>query len=660
MSYPYSPLFQPLKLGKNLTIKNRFCVGPLTLPSLHGPFGEFSPDGLAYFEARAKGGFGLLFTGAFHPDTLVDPVHPLDSKQPMKSPKAFMRSAIELLERLDAYGAKMIPQVSMGYGRNAVGCYGPSQIPYYHDPSLATPALTRDQIKQKIDQMIATAAFLQKCGFPGVEVHAMHWGYLLDQFALTFMNHRTDEYGGPLENRLRCAREIVEGIKAACGPDFVVSMRLALKTYIKDYNTPSLHGEDEAGRTLEEGLTICKKLEEYGYDCLSVDFGQYDSFYYAAPPCYMEKGRIIDLAAQAKAAVKIPILCGGRMNDPDLAAEAVRSGKIDGVVLGRPSLADPAYPQKVAMGQPEDIRPCIGCNQGCIGALKLGRRAGCAVNAEAAREASFGLTPALQKKNVLVVGGGVSGMEAARVSALRGHAVTLCEGSSQLGGSLIPAGAHDFKADLRDLNAWYQRQLTKLGVTVELNTRLDAAAILARKPDAVVLAQGAVPVIPRVPGVDSPKVVDCVAALTRDPDVGDKVVVIGGGLVGCETAVGYAQAGKTVTVIEALPDILSAGIPVPESNEQMLRDLLAEGKVAIKTASRLSAVTETGVTLSTPNGEETLEADTVVLAVGFTPRPSLADGLLGSGLEVYPVGDGVKVGSVMTAVAAGYTVGRRI
>ena len=168
MSYPYSPLFQPLKLGKNLTIKNRFCVGPLTLPSLHGPFGEFSADGLAYFEERAKGGFGLLFTGAFHPDVLVDPVHPLDSKQPMKSPKAFMRSSVELLERLDAYGAKMIPQVSMGYGRNAVGCYGPSEIPYYHDPSVTTPALTRDQIRQKIDQMIATAAFLKKCGFPGI------------------------------------------------------------------------------------------------------------------------------------------------------------------------------------------------------------------------------------------------------------------------------------------------------------------------------------------------------------------------------------------------------------------------------------------------------------------------------------------------------------
>ena len=211
MTFPYAPLLQPLQIGK-LTIKNRFCVGPLTLPSLHGPFGEFSENGLAYFEERAKGGFGLIFTGAFHPDTLVDPVHPLDSKQPLKAPKSFQRSAVELLERLDAYGAKMMPQVSMGYGRNALGCFCPSEIPYYHDPARIAPALTKDQIKQKIDQMIATAVLLKQCGFPGIEVHAMHWGYLLDQFAMTFMNHRTDEYGGALENRLRCAREILDGV----------------------------------------------------------------------------------------------------------------------------------------------------------------------------------------------------------------------------------------------------------------------------------------------------------------------------------------------------------------------------------------------------------------------------------------------------------------
>lgn len=660
MSYPYAPLFTPLTLGKTLTIQNRFCAGPLTLPSLHGPFGEFSPDGLAYFEARAKGGFGLIYTGAFHPDTLVDPVHPLDSKQPLKAPKTFQRTAVELLERLDTYAAQMLPQVSMGYGRNAMGAYGPSEIPYYHDPSKTTPALTKDQIKQKIDQMVATAAFLKTCGFRGIEVHAMHWGYLLDQFAMTFMNHRTDEYGGELENRLRCAREIVEGVKAVCGPDFVVSMRLALKTYIQDYNRPSLHGENEAGRTLEEGLAICRRLEAYGYDCLSVDFGQYDSFYYAAPPCYMEKGRILDLAAQAKQAVGIPILCGGRMNDPLLAAKAIQEGQIDAVVLARASLADPDYPQKVQKGQAEDIRPCIGCNQGCIGALKLGRRAGCAVNPQAAREASFAPLPAFVKKNVLVAGGGAAGMEAACTAALRGHTVTLCEAAPELGGSLIPAGAHTFKADLNALNAWYQRRLKALGVTVQTGTRLTAQDIRDRAPDAVILALGAEPVVPPVPGIDGATVYDCVTALTGTEIQGEHIVVIGGGLVGCETALGFAQEGRTVTIVEALPSILSAGQPVPESNQQMLEDLLAQAKVELRTGTRLEAVKDGSVVLASPAGEETLPADAVILAAGFRPRPSLAEDLLGAGMEVYQVGDGSQVGSVMTAVHTAYTVARTL
>lgn len=659
MSFLYEPLFRPLGIGA-MTIQNRFCAGPLTLPSLQGPFGEFSPDGLAYFEARAKGGFGLLFTGAFHPDTLVDPVHPLDSKQPLKAPKTFQRSAVELLERLDAYGTKMLPQVSMGYGRNALGCFCPSEIPYYHDPARTAPALTREQIQQKIDQMIATAVLLRQCGFPGIEVHAMHWGYLLDQFALSFMNHRTDEYGGALENRLRCAREIVEGVKAACGADFVVSMRLALKSYIKGYNQPSLHGEEEVGRTLEEGLEIARRLEAYGYDCLSVDFGQYDSFYYAAPPCYMEKGRVLPLAAAVKQAVKIPILCGGRMNDPDLAAQAIAQGKLDAVVLGRPSLADPAYPQKVAMGRPEDIRPCIGCNQGCIGALKVGRRAGCAVNPQAAREASFALTPASRKKSVLVVGGGVAGMEAARCAALRGHDVTLCEGSDRLGGNLIPAGAHPFKEELNELNRWYQGQLAQLEVTVELGVQLTAREIQDRSPDAVVLAVGAAPAVPPVPGIDSPKVIDCVTALTGPDLPGQRVLVVGGGLVGCETALGYAQAGKQVTILEALPDILSAGIPVPEMNDSMLRDLLDEAGVVRRTGRRLSRVTEAGAVAAGPDGEEELPADHIVLAVGFVPRTSLAPELAGAGMEVYQVGDGSRVGSVMAAIGSAYTVGRML
>lgn len=659
MEYPYEHLMKPFQINQ-VTIKNRFCVGPLTLPSVYGPFGEYSPEGLAYFEARAKGGFGLIFPGAMHPDNEVDPVHPLDSKQPLKAPKAFLRAAVELNERMDAYGCKIFPQVSMGYGRNAVGCFCPSEIPYYHDPARRAPALTKAQIQRKIELMVQTAAFLQSCGFLGIEVHAMHWGYLLDQFALSYMNHRTDEYGGALENRLRAAREIVQGVKEVCGRDFAVSMRLALKSYIKGYNQPSYRGEEEVGRTLEEGVEIAKRLESYGYDCLSVDFGQYDSFYYAAPPCYMEKGRIVDLAAAAKKAVGIPILCGGRMNDPDLAEAAVREGKIDAVVLGRPSLADPSYPQKLFMGKPQDIRPCIGCNQGCIGALKLGRRAGCAVNPQAGRELTFGLTPAAHEKNILIVGGGVAGMEAARTAAMRGHTVSLYEKSGQLGGSLIPAGSHSFKEDLNDLNRWYQRQLQELGVRVSLHSPLTSTEIRDKAPDAVVLAVGAEPAVPPVPGVDGKQVIDCVTALTQKPAVGQRVVVIGGGLVGCETAYGYAMEGKEVTVVEALPDILSAGIPVPEMNEQMLRDMLRDQKVLLKTGCRLTAVTGDGVDVAGPQGEEHILADTVILAVGFRPRASLAKALLGAGLEVYEVGDGAKVGSVMSAVTSAYTVARNL
>lgn len=656
MSGPYAPLFRPLTIG-GITVKNRFAVAPLSLPSLYGPYGEFNADGLAFYEARARGGFGLLFTGAFHPYTETDPVHPYDTKPPMKAPKAFLRAAVEMNERLDAYGAKMMPQISMGYGRNTLGCVAPSEIPYYADPSRMAPAITKDQIKYKIDKVIETAAFFQKCGFQGVEMHAMHWGYLLDQFAMTLTNHRTDEYGGSLENRLRVARELVEGIKAACGDAFAVSMRLALKTYMKGFNQASLHGEDEAGRTLEEGIAIAKKLEAYGYDCLSVDFGQYDSFYYAAPPCYMEKGGILRLAEQAKEAVTIPVLCSGRMNDPDLAAQAVKDGKVDGVVLGRQALADPAFPQKLAKGCPQEIRPCIGCNQGCIGALMTGRRVGCAVNPQAGREFSHPLLPAAERKQVLVIGGGVAGMEAAQTAAKRGHTVTLCESSDHLGGNLIPAGAHDFKAEMNELNTWYQRQLDKQGITVQLNTTMDAAHIKKAAPDAVILAVGADPVIPPVPGIE--QAIDCTAALTGTP-VGDRVVVVGGGLVGCETALGYAREGKTVTIVEALPEILSAGIKVPVMNEQLLRDLLREARVTLKTGCRLSAVGSDTVTVSTKTGEEIIPADSVVLAVGFRSRKSLMDELADCGLEVYPIGDGNKVGNVMTAIDTAYTVARSL
>ncbi len=669
-TFLYAPLLQPLQIGK-LTIPNRFCAGPLTLPSVHGPFGEFSQDGLAYYEARAKGGFGLIFTGAFHPDTLVDPVHPLDSKQPLKAPKAFQRSAVELLERLDAYGTKMIPQISMGYGRNAPGCFCPSEIPYYHDPARLAPALTKDQIRQKIDQMIATAVFFQQCGFPGIEVHAMHWGYLLDQFAMTFMNHRTDEYGGALENRLRCAREILEGIKAACGSGFVVSMRLALKSYIKGYNQPSLHGEDEVGRTLEEGLEIARRLEAYGYDCLSVDFGQYDSFYYAAPPCYMEKGRVIPLSAAVKEQVKIPILCGGRMNDPALAAQAIAEGKMDGVVLGRASLADPDFPRKVAMGCPQEIRPCIGCNQACLDQIFAGKITSCLVNPRACHETEMVSVPARTPKKLAVVGAGPAGLSFAVNAAQRGHVVTLFDASAEIGGQFNIAKQIPGKEEFYETLRYFRRMLAVTGVTLALNTRVDAAMLAAF--DEVALATGIVPRVPDIDGIDHSSVLTYLDVLRDKAPVGERVAIIGCGGIGFDTAMYLSQPGEATsqniaefcvewgidTSLNAPGGLRPEGPVLPKSPRQIVMlqrragkpgdglgkttgwihraTLLARGVKMIPAVS-YQRIDDRGLHVLINGEPQVLEVDNVIICAGQEPQQALAVPLRAMGKPVHLIG----------------------
>lgn len=261
------------------------------------------------------------------------------------------------------------------------------------------------------------------------------------------MNRREDEYGGNLENRLRFAKEIVEAIKAECGKDFPVTMRIALKSYMKGFNKASFDGSDEAGRTLEEAIEICKLLEQYGYDAVSTDVGTLDAFYYAMPPSYVPLGFTVDMAYEVKKAVNIPVLCGGRMADPDINEKAIAEGKIDAVVIGRQAIADPDYANKILEGKPEEVRTCIGCNQGCIWGYSTKGKVGCAVNPEVGYEARQ-LTKTNKPKTVAIIGGGVAGMEAARVLTLKGHKVTIFEKSDHLGGNLVPAGAHDFKCEV--------------------------------------------------------------------------------------------------------------------------------------------------------------------------------------------------------------------
>lgn len=654
----YEHLGKPLQIGR-LTIKNRFCMAPIGGGQHHLPGGGLKDETIQYLIERAKGGFGLIFTGAIAADGTVDPYTGVGPTI-LQNPDAFKMTATELNERAGAYGTKIFAQITMGLGRNYPNLPAPSSVHVFRHPGEVSPELTIDQIKSKIESVVKASKIAKDSGFSGVEVHSIHWGYLLDQFALSMMNHRTDEYGGSLENRLRAAKEIVEGIKQECGSDFPVSMRLGLKTFVKGFEQASLTGEEEIGRTLEEGVEIAKLLESYGYDCLNVDTGIYDSFYYACPPMYMPKGYLVELAAKAKEAVNIPILAGGRMNEADIAENAIRDGKIDAVVLGRAALADPEYPNKVLTGHTEKIRPCIACNQGCITRLQQGKQPTCAVNPVAMREVRYALRPCVQPKKVVVVGGGVAGMEAARTAAMRGHKVFLYEKNGSLGGNLIPGGSHSFKKEVRQLNAWYQNELKALPVEIHTGEMVTSEQLRNMDADVIILATGSVPVMPNVPGMDDKKVLGCMEAFAHPEKVGQKVMVIGGGLVGCEMALDYAQDGKEVMVVEALPKILSAGIPSPIPNGQMIPDLFEHHHVTVLEKHRLSGVEDGKVILESDGQKKVLDADTVVIAVGFRPAPSMAQELQGCGAVVYEIGDGQKVSTILHAIWDGYEVGNNI
>lgn len=659
----YENLMKPIKVG-SITLKNRFAVAPLgSFFLMYGPKGEYNFNAIEYLVDRARGGFGLITLGAIPCDMLVDKPNLIDGQvPPLYAPKTFHEAARRLTNRVHVFGTKIFMQISMGHGRMRDTEKAPSPIPKLHFPDQLTEELTAEEIQMKIDQIVKTAAFAKTCGFDGVEVHAMHWGYLLDQFAMAITNHRTDEYGGDLEHRLTAARKIVEGIKAACGQDFPVSMRMGLKSYMKDFNKPTLDGSEEAGRTLEESIEAAKLLEKFGYDMLNVNSGVYDSFYYCAPPAYIPKGYNLKLSKEVKKAISIPIFTAGRMDDPDMCEQAVANGETDGVALARATLAEPHYAQKVMMGRTEDIHPCISC-QNCMMTTFSNGSPTCAVNPAAMKDDFYMIEKALVAKHVIVIGGGVAGMEAARVATMRGHHVELFERTGELGGRLYEAGVHSFKDSIRELNAWYKLQMEQLGIKVHLNTEMTPAMVQAMGADAVILAVGADPVMPRsIPGIDSAKSVSCVDVLRGKHHVGDHVIIVGGGLVGAEMAYDYGLEGKKVTLVEALDDILAndpAGVPVQVHD--LLGELLNLEHVNLLLGHRLEGITDKGAVVSDHEGiKSEVEADDVIIAIGFRCRPSMAYDLMETGAEVYEIAAGNGIGSVLSQVSCAYEIARKL
>lgn len=661
----YSKLFSPIKIG-SITIKNRFAMAPMGPLGLADANGGWNQRGIDYYVERAKGGTGLIITGVTFFDQVVEKQDPTTVPNPLYKPVNFVKTSREMTERIHAYGSKIFLQLSGGFGRVTIPTnvgdippIAPSAIPHrWLDKTCR--AITVDEIHAIVKQFGEAAFHAKRAGFDGVQIHAVHEGYLIDQFAISMFNQRTDEYGGSLENRLRFAKEIVEEIKKTCGDDFPVTLRFSVKSMIKDWRVGALPGEDfeEKGRDTEEGLKAAKLLESYGYDALDTDVGTYDAWWWNHPPMYQKKGLYREYCKMVKEVVDIPVFCAGRMDNPDMALEAIENGECDVIDLGRPLLADPDYCNKLRCGKITQIRPCISCHEGCMGRVASYSLLNCAVNPQAARERVNAYEPILKKKKVLIVGGGVAGCEAARVLAIRGHQPVVYEKGSRLGGNLIPGGAPDFKEDDIALADWYTNELNRLGVHVHLNTELNEEEIKAMDYDTVILATGSKPKVFSL-GDDS-HTYTAEQVLLKQKDAGKKTVVVGGGLVGCETALWLAQNGIHVTIVEALDKVMAVNGPLCAASKEMLEALLPFNGVEIITGAKVTEFANGEVKVDTKEGSKTIMSDSVILSVGYKEENTLYNNLQFDIPDLYLLGDAKKVSNIMYAIWDAFEVANHI
>ena len=661
----YQKLFTPVKIG-SVTIKNRFAMAPMGPLGLADAQGGFNQRGIDYYTERAKGGTGLIITGVTFSDCKVETQSMPNCPNSTYNPVHFIRTSREMTERVHAYGSKIFLMMSAGFGRVTIPTnlgefppVAPSAIPHRWLYKICRP-LTAEEIRSIVKSFGDGAYNAKRGGFDGVEIHAVHEGYLLDQFAISMFNQRTDEYGGSLENRLRFAKEIVEEIKSRCGEDFPVALRFSVKSMIKDWREGALPGEEftEMGRDIEEGLQAAKLLVEYGYDALDTDVGTYDAWWWNHPPMYQKKGLFRPYCKMVKEVVNVPVLCAGRMDDPDMALEALEKGECDIISLGRPLLADPDYVNKLRAGRVKEIRPCISCQEGCMGRIQEYSMINCAVNPQAARERDMAYAPVLTSRKVLVVGGGVAGCEAARVLAVRGHRPEVYEKGGCLGGNLIPGGAPEFKEDDLALAAWYADALERLHVPVHLNHEVTKDEVLAGDWDAVIVATGSSPKTFSLG--DDDHVYTASQVLLKEKDCGESTVIVGGGLVGCETALWLARHGRKVTIVEALDKILAVNGPLCHANKDMLERLVPFNGVEVVTGAKVKSYQNGVLTAETAEGEKKISCNSVILAVGYREEDSLYRQLEFDVPEIYLLGDARKVSNIMYAIWDAFEVANHI
>ncbi len=688
MDAKYEALFTPWKIG-NVEIKNRIVMCPMGGTSLFGWFElggcHFDKEAAKLFLERANNNVGLIIPG----------IAPLRDtfwgKWLWQNPKMF-EELKEFMDEIHKTGAKLFVQLTGGMGRSwaitelvaplhrnkftralvkpildtshELAC--PSPQPARWAPDITCPEMTKEQIHEIIEAFAKTAKLCRDAGVDGVEVHAVHEGYLLDQFAIEFFNKRTDEYGGSFENRYRFAVEVVKAIKEACGDDYPVSLRYSVESKMKGFCEGAMPGEEytEVGRNMEESEKAAKYLQDAGYDMLNADNGTYDSWYWAHPPMYMPQNCNLEDVAHIKKFVDIPVVCAGRM-EPDVGADAIKDGKIDGVGIARQFLVDPEWITKLIEDRLEDIKPCICCHSGCFNfstskghantqdlkdTMGLSR---CALNPLTMQSKKYKIAPAKKQKKIAVIGGGIGGMEAAIVCAKRGHTVTLYEKSDVLGGVFIAAAAPSFKEKDRDLIAWYNREILKYpSITVKMNTEVKDIASLGA--DEVIVATGSTPNRIPVKGANEYGIEACDYLLGKKT-VGDNVVVVGGGLTGCEIAYDLFIQGKKPVIIEMQDDLITTpGVAL--ANTSFLRDCFKANNVPVYLETKTTEIREDGVTVATKDGKTIdIPADNVILSVGYKPAP-----VAEKAKHVHVIGDAFKVGNLRTVIWQAWDVAMKL
>lgn len=684
MAQDYKSLFTPWKIG-NVEIKNRIVMTSMGGTSIFGWMepNHYDKEAANFLLERAKNNAGLILPG-------IAPIKDILLGKWLYQGKGKFKKLKKFMDEFHKTGCKMFVQLTAGFGRSlaindlmikaiknkALGTVLKPilDVSYLTASASATPnrwydecisrPLTVKEIKKMVSAFAKTAKLCQEAGVDGVEIHAVHEGYLLDQFTMKYTNQRTDEYGGSFENRYRFPVEIVQAIKKECGKDFPVSLRYSVISKTKGFGKGAVPGEEyvEVGRDMEESEKAAKYLQDAGYDMLNCDNGTYDAWYWAHPAPYMPQNCNLEDVKHIKKFVDIPVVCAGRMT-PETAAEAIEKGEIDAMGVARQFLTDPEWVTKLMKGDLKSIHPCICCHNACFNMAhyngvgndqSLSDNAGmarCALNPETMQTKKYKIVKAKKSKNVAIIGGGIGGMEAARVLTLRGHKATIYEKSDRLGGVFIAAAAPSFKEKDRELIAWYEKEIKDLGIEVKFNTEIKDLSQI--KADEIIIATGSKARKLRVKGAEYG--VEACEYLLGKKEVGDRVVVIGGGLTGCEISLDLFKKGKTPIIVEMKNDLIAVkGVCL--ANSSFLRDFFEYNKVEVHLNTSLLEIKKDGVVVKDKDGKEfEIKADSVITSVGYIPTP-----LAEEKKKVHLVGDCLKIGNLRTVIWRAWDIAMKI